>query len=66
MFKIVKTVEQIEVVKLHRLNKDQYDQLVKQIGIRLAPPNDGIQAGVMVGVQMVLEKLRDGFVVEQP
>lgn len=53
---------QVEVVQMHRLNIDQYQALVDQCP-RLASPNDPIQAGVMVGAQIVLEKLRKGYVV---
>ncbi len=58
-------VIRVEVQSFHRLNKDQYDQLVKGLP-RLGTPNDAIQAGMLVGIQLVLEKLRDGFVVEGP
>lgn len=50
-----------------RLTKEQYDKLVKDIG-SVAVPFSGSQtteqqAGFMLGVQFVLLKLREGFVV---
>lgn len=50
-----------------RLSKDQYDKLVKDIG-SVAIPFSGSatteqQAGFMLGIQFVLLKLREGYVV---
>lgn len=58
-------VTQVEVV---RLSRDQYQKLVHSLG-GMAVPFSGNQtteqqAGFMLGIQYVLQKLRDGFVIE--
>lgn len=47
---------------LGRLTPEAYDQLEKQLP-KLGPTNSPIEAGVLIGVQMVLAKLRAGFVI---
>ncbi|BAG70385.1 hypothetical protein RSB1_gp27 [Ralstonia phage RSB1] len=53
--------------KLVRLDPDVYKALEKELG-NLAKPvvsdkTTDLQAGVLLGVQITLQKLRDGYVV---
>ena len=54
----------VAVRELHRLSSDAYGQLSKQCPV-IAVNNDTqqLQAGFQLGVQHVLQKLREGFVV---
>lgn len=54
---------------LVRMEKDAYRQLEKALG-NLAQPaisdkTTDLQAGVLLGVQITLQKLREGFVIEK-
>ena len=51
-------------VEKHRLSAETYEQLVKQCP-SIAVTNDTatLQAGYQLGIQFVLGKLREGFVV---
>lgn len=53
----------LQITTITRLDEDAYKQLVKSIGVRLAPPETDLQAAYQLGVQAVLEKLRQGFVI---
>jgi hypothetical protein len=54
-----------ETVVITRLAPEAYAQLCKTLLAKgQAPmPSDGIQAAYMLGMQHVLEKLREGFVI---
>lgn len=51
--------------EFHRMSEEAYKQLVAQLP-KLGMPREGIEAATLVGVQMVLNKLRDGFVIRKP
>lgn len=55
----VKVPEQYEV---HRLSSDAYEQLVSRLP-KPGIPRNGEEAAFMVGVQIVLAELREGYVV---
>ena len=47
-----------------RLDQEAYTQLTKQLGgIGVGQDTPPLQAGYMLGVQEVLRKLREGFVI---
>lgn len=49
---------------VHRLSQEAYESLTKQLGgIGVGKDTTPLQAGYMLGVQDVLRKLREGFVV---
>lgn len=51
-------------VEKHRLSTEAYEQLVKQCpGIAVTNETATLQAGYQLGIQFVLGKLREGFVV---
>lgn len=51
-------------VEEHRLSAESYEQLVKQLpGIAVSNETSALQAGYQLGMQLVLKKLREGFVV---
>lgn len=52
-----------QISTITRLDEEAYKQLVRAVGIRLAPPETALQAAYQLGVQAVLEKLRQGFVI---
>lgn len=50
---------------LYRLDSDQYKELVRQLPKPIPSENTtDIQAGYLLGIQHVLDKLREGFVIE--
>jgi hypothetical protein len=49
-------------VEIIRLTPEVYAQLVKQLPGPLCPKTD-LEAGFLLGVQTVLQKLRDGYVM---
>lgn len=51
-----------ETKVVHRLSAEAYAQLEKQLPQPTAP-NDGTRAAYQLGVQYVLQVLRQGFVV---
>lgn len=52
--------------ELARLTREQYDALEQQVAVPpfLTSSMTDLQAGQIIGVQHVLKKLRDGFVIE--
>lgn len=56
---------EITIETMYRLNKEQYDQLVRQLPKPIPSENTtDIQAGYLLGIQFVLDKLREGYVIE--
>jgi hypothetical protein len=53
-----------QVKEVHRLSSEAYAQLTKLVPT-IAVTNDTatLQAGYQLGIQLVLQKLREGFVV---
>lgn len=49
----------------HRLSKEAYDQLCKELPGKGLPvmTKDPLECATLLGMQIVLQKLRDGFVV---
>lgn len=51
-------------VQTVRLDAEQYEALVKTVpGISVGKDTTELQAGIQLGVQLVLQKLREGFVI---
>ena len=51
-------------VQTVRLSAEQYEILVKTVpGISVGKDTTDLQAGTRLGVQLVLQKLREGFVI---
>ena len=55
--------EKIEerVIEYHVLTPSSYNALLHQLP-KLGVTNDPIHAGILIGIQMTLQALRDGFV----
>ena len=49
------------VVEYHVLTPSSYHALLQKLP-KLGVTNDPIHAGILIGIQMVLQELRDGFV----
>ena len=64
------TVEATRIVyadttSVHRLTPEAYQQLCSQLQAKGVPvmPSDPLQAAYLLGMQHVLQKLREGFVI---
>lgn len=54
-----------KTVTVYRLSQEVYKELEKSLpGPRVNGETTPLQAGMMLGVEMVMRKLRDGVVVE--
>ena len=54
----------VPLVAKHRLSPESYAQLLRQVtSISVSNDTSVLQAGYQLGVQAVLQKLREGFVV---
>lgn len=58
--------QQNNIVQVIRLHPDQYNELRKSVGGTpyVGPTTTELQAGFQLGVEHVLTKLREGFVLE--
>ena len=56
-----------KTVEVHRLTKAAYDELRKQIRVPtiVGPTTTALEAGQIIGVEMVLGLLREGYVIEK-
>lgn len=53
-----------QVAVVHRLSQDAYDQLAKTVpGPAVDNEVSAHRAGYLLGIQHILQKLREGFVV---
>lgn len=59
-----KPVPPTKVVEVFRLNQLAYDELEKSLP-KIGSTANQIEAGYLLGIQLVLAKLRAGFVVSQ-
>jgi hypothetical protein len=55
-------MSEVKAVITNRLTPEAMRQLEKELP-KLGVPKDAHEAGVLIGVQMVLDKLRKGFVI---
>lgn len=58
----VKIVEQVKEITKVRIEQNVFDALVKELPKPCVPKSE-LEAGVLLGVQMVLERIRQGWVV---
>lgn len=49
------------VIEYHVLTTSSYNALLQKLP-KLGVTNDPIHAGILIGIQMVLQELRNGFV----
>lgn len=54
-----------ETQVITRLHQDVYKSLEKQLP-KISAPATELEAGYLLGIQLVLGKLREGFVIGEP
>lgn len=55
-------VPEQQVVEVHRLSKEAYEQLVSRLP-SIGLPRNAEEASYLVGIQLVLAELRKGYVI---